>query len=86
MALTERKEVSKIEVVGQWSMVQVREDTVVERDGVEIARTHHRFVVAPGDSHSGLDPKVRAICEALHTQDLIDDYRDSLATVEAEEE
>jgi hypothetical protein len=78
MALTERTEISKIEIVGQWSIVQVREDTVVERDGEEIARTHHRFVVSPGDDHTGLDPKVRAICEALHTTDLISEYKASL--------
>ena len=36
MALTERTEYDKIEVVGQYKAVQVRKATIIERDGVEI--------------------------------------------------
>ena len=38
MALTERSEYDKIEVVGPYKAVQVRRADIVERDGVEIAR------------------------------------------------
>ena len=82
MALTERQEVDKVEVVGQFNHVQYRTATVIERDGVEVAREFHRAVVAPGDDHTGLDPKVRAICEVVHTQDVIDAYRDSITEAE----
>ena len=36
MALSERSENDKIEVVGQYKAVQVRRADIVERDGVEI--------------------------------------------------
>jgi hypothetical protein len=75
MALTERQEVDKVEVVGQFNHVQYRTATVIERDGVEISRTFHRAVVAPGDDHTGLDSKVRAICEVVHTTDIIQAYQ-----------
>ena len=35
MALTERSENDKIEVVGQYKAIQVRKATVIERDGVK---------------------------------------------------
>ena len=48
MALTESTEYDKIEVVGQYKMVQVRKATVVKKDGEELARSFLRFVLDPG--------------------------------------
>ena len=53
MALTERTEQDKIEVVGQFKHVQVRTATVIERDGVEISRSFSRHVVAPDADITG---------------------------------
>ena len=69
--LTETKEVDQIEVVGQFSLLQVRTATVVRRDGQEIARSFHRHVVCPGEDLTGQDPKVVSIANALHTPELI---------------
>ena len=38
MALTEQTTVGKIEIVGEYKAVQVRTDTIIMRDGVEISR------------------------------------------------
>ena len=48
MALTERTENDKIEVVGQYKTVQVRCATIIEKDGVEVARTFQRHLLDPG--------------------------------------
>ena len=48
MALSESIEYDKIEVVGQYKLVQVRKATVIKRDGVEITRSYERFVLDPG--------------------------------------
>ena len=48
MALTESIEYDKIEVVGQYRLVQVRKATVIKRDGAEITRSYERFVLDPG--------------------------------------
>lgn len=69
--LTETVEVDQIEVVGQFSLLQVRTATVVRRDGQEIARSFHRHVVCPGEDLTGQDPKVVSIANALHTPELI---------------
>jgi len=74
MALTEESFADKVEIVGDFSHVQVRVATVIKRDGEEISRSFHRHVVAPGDDYSAEDAKVQAICAAVHTQDVIDAY------------
>ena len=48
MALTETIEYDKIEVVGQYKVVQVRKATVIKKDDVELTRSFERFVLDPG--------------------------------------
>ena len=85
MALTERNENDKIEVVGQYKAVQVRNATIIERDGVEISRTYHRHVLNPGvlgdgdvlvdTDLSGEDADVQAICTAAWTDAVKEAWR-----------
>ena len=86
MALTERFENDKIEVVGQYKTVQVRRATVIERDGVEITRSFHRSVLHPGTvaegtstltdtDISGEDADVQAICNAAWTDAVKESWR-----------
>ena len=85
MALTERFENDKIEIVGPYKAVQVRKATVIEKDGVEITRSFHRNVLNLGvldDSDnlvetdiSGEDADVQAICNAVWTQAVKDAYK-----------
>jgi len=74
MALTEESFADKVEIVGEFSHVQVRVATVIKRDGEEISRSFHRHVLAPGDDYSAEDAKVQAVCSAVHTQEVIDAY------------
>ena len=74
MALTERTAEDKIEIVGDHKMVQVRTATIIERDGVEISRSFHRHVLAPGDDISGESAEVQAVCNAVWTQEVKDAY------------
>ena len=48
MALTESIEYDKIEVVGQYKILQVRKATVIKKDDVELTRSFERFVLEPG--------------------------------------
>ena len=79
MALTEETVADKIEVVGSYSTIQVRTATIIKRDGVEISRSFHRHVVTPGQDYSNEDPKVQAICSAVHTPEVIAAYEQFLA-------
>jgi len=82
MALTERTVEDKIEIVGDYKHIQVRTATVIERDGVEISRSFHRHIVAPGDDVSGESAEVQAIAAAVHTAEVIAAYQAHVASQE----
>ena len=85
MALSERSENDKIEVVGVFKAVQVRRADIIEKDGVEVARSFHRHALVPGSVDaddnwtdtdiSGEDADVQAICNAAWTQSVKDAYK-----------
>jgi hypothetical protein len=56
-------------------VVQVRTKTVIKEDGVEISSKFHRHIVAPGDDYSAEDARVKAICAAMHTADVVAAYK-----------
>ena len=88
MALTERFENDKIEVVGQYKTVQVRRANVIEKDGVELTRSFHRNSLQCGTIDesdnfvdtdiSGEDADVQSICNAAWTQSVKDAYKAKL--------
>ena len=80
MALTERITEDKIEIVGDYKVVQVRTATIIERDGVEISRSFHRHVLAPDADISGESAEVQAVCNAVWTQEVKDAYAAHLAS------
>ena len=75
MALTKTVKIDKIEIVGDYKMVQVRTATIVSEDGVELSRSFHRHVIAPGDSTAAETAEVQAICTAMHTAEVIAAYQ-----------
>ena len=82
MALTERTEIGSREVLVD-GQIQVRTDNIVMRDGVEISRTYHRHVLAPGDSITDQDPSVQRIAMAEHTPSVIAAYQLGLEATES---
>ena len=80
MALTESIEYDKIEVVGLYKAVQVRKATVIKKDGKELTRSFHRYVLNAGyldasdnlvDTDLSAEPaEVSAICNAVWTTDV----------------
>ena len=85
MALTETTEYDKIEIVGQYKTVQVREATVIKKDGKELTRSFHRYVLELGtldasdnlvDTDISSQPaEVQAICNAVWTDSLKSSYK-----------
>ena len=79
MALAESIEYDKIEVVNN-SSIQVRKASVIKKDGVELTRSFHRYVLEPGaldasdelvDTDISAEPdQVKAICNAVWTSDV----------------
>jgi hypothetical protein len=73
MALTERKEIDRIEVVA-LGQIQVRQATVIERDGEFVSRTFHRWVLTPDSDISGQEQKVQDICNVTWTPEVKSAY------------
>jgi hypothetical protein len=84
MALTETQENDKIEVVNKWN-IQVRNATIIKKDGVELTRSFNRKVLTPGELDasdnlvdrdiSGEDADVQAIANAAWTTQVKADYK-----------
>ena len=80
MALTESIEYDKMEIIGQYKAVQVRKATVIKKDGVELTRSFHRYVLNAGTLDasdnlvdtdiSGQPAEVQAICNAVWTTEV----------------
>ena len=67
MALAETIEYDKIEVVGPYKSVQVREATVIKKDGTELTRSFRRYVLQPDSDISKEPAEVQAVCNAVWT-------------------
>ena len=77
MAITKRLEYKEEILPNQ--VIQIRTTTVVEEDGVELGRSHHRNVVHPGEDVTGEPQEVQAIASALWTDEVVAAYQASVA-------
>ena len=73
MALTEKIEIDRIEIQNDWN-IQVRQATVIERDGEFVARTFHRWILTPDSDISTQEQKVKDICNAAWTTEVRQAY------------
>ena len=80
MALTENTSIDRIEVI-EHGFIQVRQATVIERDGEFVSRTFHRWVLNPDSDISGQEQKVKDICNVAWT----DEVKAAYATFKAEQ-
>ena len=77
MALVKSTEIKKIEIVDGWN-IQIRTDTVIKEDGVEISRSYHRHVVAPDSDSSKESDDVKAMVAQFHTDEVKKAYAEHL--------
>ena len=59
----------------QELQIQVREDTVIDEDGVELSRTFHRYVVVPGDDVSTKSSPIPELANLLWTTEVITNWK-----------
>lgn len=84
MALEKVEVVDRIEVM-EGGSVQVRTAIRVMEDGAVFSSRFHRHIVAPGDDYSKEDPKVQAVCAAIHTPEVVAAYQATLPKSPMEE-
>ena len=85
MALTERIEIGQRTILVDGK-IEVRTDTVFEKDGVEVARTFHNGLVVPGDDIGAMPPDVARVAAAEHTPARIAAYLAKVAARELAEQ
>lgn len=80
MALTKRTYNDKIEIVGKFRHIQVRQVTVVEEDGREISHSFHRRVLTPNMNLSNEDTEIQMLAGVLWTDEVKKAWMDFLQT------
>ena len=78
MSLIEKKIIDKIEVL-ENGLIQIREATIIEKEGKELARNFNRYVLTPGDDLTAEDIKVVSIANAIWTPEVITSYQTQLS-------
>jgi hypothetical protein len=69
MALTENISIDQIEIVQQWN-IQVRQATVITKNGEQVARSFHRWVLTPDMDIKDQEQKVQDIANAAWTDEV----------------
>jgi hypothetical protein len=79
MALTKQKVQDKIEIVSAYKHIQIRYADQIVEDGSVISQSYWRTVVNCGDFDAADEHNVRAIADAVWTEEVIAAYSASLA-------
>jgi hypothetical protein len=69
--------IDQIEIV-ENGICQIRQATKVIDNGVEIAKTYHRWSVEPGGDLSQYDKRTQTICKSAWTSEVIKKYKEQL--------
>ena len=78
MALTKQKVQDKIEIVSEFKHIQIRYANQIVEDGTVISSSFERTVVSCGDYAGADEHNVRAIADAMWTEELIARYEESI--------
>ena len=78
MAITKEKIISKIEVVGEYKIIQVAYDTIIKEDGTEISRSRHRNSFTPDKDVSGEDSEIVDMANLVWTKKIKDSWQSKL--------
>lgn len=65
--------IDRIEVF-ENGCVQVRTKTTIMENGAPVTSTYNHHYINPGDSYAGEDSRVKGVCSAIHTVEVIAAY------------
>ena len=78
MSLEKITKIDKIEIVGDYKVLQVRTATIISEDGVELSRSFHREALTPGADVLDKDQEVIDLANLLWTDEIKAAYQASL--------
>jgi len=82
MALSKQKVQDKIEIVSEFKHIQIRYSNQILEDGVKLSEAYERTVVSCGDYAKADEHNVRAIADAVWSEEIIASYEASIAVAE----
>lgn len=82
MALEKRTVTDKVEIVGPYNSLQIRQANQIMEDGVVISQSYHRYVLQPDADLTGQDDKIVAVANAVWTDEVKTAYAAHLAAQE----
>jgi hypothetical protein len=74
----------KIEIVGPYNSLQIRQANQILEDGEVISSSFHRYVLQPDADVSGEDSKIQAVAAAVWTDEVKAAYATHLAVQQQE--
>jgi hypothetical protein len=74
MALTEKTIIDQIEIT-RINTIQIRMANIIEKDGIEVSKTYHRYVLKPTDDISKEDSKIKTVANSIWTPEVINEYK-----------
>lgn len=77
-SFTERQEY-QLEIIPPYSIIQCRRADIIEKDGIQVAKTYHRHTRTPGEDVSTDCDELQAVAAALWTPEVIAAYQAHLA-------
>tara|TARA_Y100001963_G_C6688304_1_gene403343 strand:- start:134 stop:418 length:285 start_codon:yes stop_codon:yes gene_type:complete len=88
MSLTKTTETDRLEIVGPYKAVQIKDAIVIKEDGTEVSRSFHRKVLTPGTLDasdnlvatdiSGETSEIQSVCNSVWTQSVKDAWKAKL--------
>ena len=75
MALEKTVTQDKIEIVGEFKIIQIREVVRITENGEEVSRNYHRRTINPLADTSNESQEIKDIVATMHTQAIKDAYQ-----------
>jgi hypothetical protein len=78
MSLSKKRVQDKIEIVGEYKIIQVRYSDQIIEDGKVISSSYHRDSITPNEEAKAIEHNVKAIADIYWTDEIKAAYTASL--------
>tara|TARA_R100000734_G_scaffold12043_1_gene8936 strand:+ start:679 stop:939 length:261 start_codon:yes stop_codon:yes gene_type:complete len=81
MSLKKLIKIDKIEIVGDYKILQIREATVISENDIELSKSFHRYTISPDQDISNQPDDIKGIADVVWTDDIKKNYSDYINSV-----
>ena len=78
MALIKTTEIDKIEIVGDYKTIQIREAIIIKENGIELSRSFNRYALSPDADLTDQPADVVSLSNIFWTDEIKAAYQASL--------